>query len=138
VGAGRYLLAPGPGLDSPITLKRSENSPYPQASSIMQPGEVIIRACLLWALFGLLVALGNLLYRFSVRSFGSLFAVAFILYPVIALASLLTIGYWGIGFVPAAVLSARFISIDGKRLAASGVLTGAVFIITIFSFLIIP
>ena len=83
----------------------------------------------LWIAFGLVVAVGNLLYRFSDLPFSSLLGTSLALYPLFILVSLLSWGFWGMGFLAAAAVVARFIARDGRRLAAFGCILAACFIV---------
>jgi hypothetical protein len=99
------------------------------------PGGIIIFS--LWLTFGLLVALGNLVYRFSSLPFHDVLVRTIAVYPAYLLVSMLLSGLWGLGFIPAALVVSRSISGEGERLKALGVVLIISFIILFISMIII-
>jgi len=138
-GAVRILIAPGTGEDvDSVNIQGTGSGIIPSEEPQSGTVGVLWRVLGVWALFGIFVAVGNLMYRFSEGAFIPVVLKGMLLYPLIAVSSMLTMGYWGLGFLPAAVLSARLLASDGKFLAATGVFIGSVFLITLVSLIIIP
>jgi hypothetical protein len=90
-----------------------------------------------WFLFGVSVMAGNWIYRFSNWGSLELLVRTIVAYPVFLFTGLLAAGFWGLGFIPSAVLIARFISPEGKRLAASGVVIASSFVVMFVSWIIV-
>lgn len=90
-----------------------------------------------WFIFGVSVLTGNWIYRFSNSGSLELLVRSIVAYPLFLLTSLLAAGFWGLGFIPSAVLIARFISPEGKRLAASGVIIASSFVVMFMSWIIV-
>jgi hypothetical protein len=142
---GRYLITPTLGSNEmslswipvPGTIAPGATSAGGQASEREKwPGityTFVIAA--FWLVFGIVVVLANLLYRFSDLPPLTLFVTSIALYLLFVAVSLLSWGFWGMGFVPAAAVGARFVSCEGRRLAAFGAILAASFIVTALAFL---
>lgn len=138
-GAVRILIAPGTGQDvDSVIIQGTGAEIFPSEKQQSDAGGVLWRVLGVWVLFGIFVAVGNLMYGISEGTFIPVVLKGMLLYPLIVVSSMLTMGYWGLGFLPAAVLSARLLALDGKCLAAMGVFIGSVFLITLVSLIIIP
>jgi hypothetical protein len=90
----------------------------------------------LWLLFALAVVTGNWLYGFSDVSILELLRKSLIMYPIFMVASFLLAGFWGLGFIPAAAVCARFLGREGRMLRAFWVILASCFAVAMVSLLI--
>lgn len=135
---GRFIFVPvGDPLQSELVWTCKVD---PEPNLMIYPGagpDLSNTIFLCWFLFGVSVLTGNWIYRFSNSGSLELLVRAIVAYPLFLFTSLLAAGFWGLGFIPSAVLIARFISPEGKRLAASGVVIASSFVVMFISWIIV-
>jgi hypothetical protein len=116
----------------PVTVDFSSDSGLETGRHLSETGLLIaLLAC--WLGFGLVIVFGNMLTRFTVFSPLTLLGLAMCIYPLFAAACLLTAGFWGMGFVPSAVLAAGLLGVEGRRTSAFWTILAASVVTTLIS-----
>jgi hypothetical protein len=124
----RYLAAL-PGSEPPTDVFWEATAfagPSAEKPPVGRPG-TLAAILLCWLAFGLMVALGDRIHRFSDYGFGALAGRSVAVYPVWLLVALLASGLWGLGFIPASVLVSGLLAADGRRMRAFVVVLAAGF-----------
>lgn len=131
----RMLVIPGSGGPGRISFESAVATEMQESPSSPAIGTIsAVLTC--WIGFGILVLVGNWLFRFSNLQPVHLVSRAIALYPLFILLAMLTAGIWGMGFVIASAGLSRFIAPEGRRLAATGVVLAASFGIAAISWLL--
>ncbi len=133
---GRFLVAghePGTSL---IQLESGEPGVPEIPSHVASPG-ILGGIIINWIAFGILILIGNWLFPFTESGWLWLLGRSIAIYPLYLLLCLLTSGFWGLGFIPAAVAVSRFLAVDGRRMAATGVILSTCFGVMLISWVTI-
>jgi len=134
---GRHLVTGE--TDEPLRLVGSDAATL-ENDGITDPGSIntslVIVAC--WISFSLLIVLMNFLFKFSRFDTIELAIRSLLIYPLFLFMSLITAGFWGLGFIPAAIFVQRLISVKGSELYASSAVIAGCFIVMFISLIIIP
>ncbi|MCX6645178.1 MAG: hypothetical protein NTY09_02295 [bacterium] len=97
-----------------------------------RPG-IFLSIIICWLVFGVSVLIGNWIYSFNDLGSSVLLVRMLAYYPLFLMVSLLASGFWGLGFIPSAVLMARFLAPEGRRLRAASVIMASSFIVMFVS-----
>jgi len=97
-----------------------------------RPG-IFLSIIICWFVFGVSILTGNWIYRFNDLGNSVLLVRALAYYPLFLMISLLASGFWGLGFIPSAVLMARFLAPEGRRVRAASIIMASSFIVMFVS-----
>lgn len=130
----RAVIYQGAEISGVFKPETAESQVKGQEVSAITP---IILIMVVWMIFAVLLTVINYIFKFSVHNAVALTLRGLAVYPLYLAGSLFFSGFLGMGYLPAAVLASRFISRDGRRIAATGAVLGASLIVTLIIFYII-
>jgi len=132
----RYAMMPGKDKDVVgIAWKETGETFFEPVAAKKINVVAVALAC--WLLFGFLFVIFNLLFRFADNRPHELMIKSMAIYPIYILASFLLVGFWGLGFIAGAMLSARFISSGGRIFLTFCAVLASSFAVAVISILLV-